>query len=764
MKKFLLSFLIIGFVFSPGFGQTPKTWFTFDDAADQTAPFSGSLYKGIMENPSKTGINTSDSVGLGFTGANSWDGFYYSFGSPLNLSQIKTFTMKVYHPTLSGETRLQFRPGDLKLDVMYTTPGEWAELTWEIPDGYDGVFDNVLICFAHDRAVADEEWYFDDLNGAPTYMPTGPETFYSTVSIRPEITGFQGAVYDGVVDNPGIDDTNGNPFSGKSLTGTDTWSGLYWDLAAPIDFTEKDNKFQMMVYSDSIGNARIQLEGATPKMKISVPYTTPGQWQHLEFDPANAADGDTSLEYNRIVLVFDDADTDVGEEWYFDQLTGPSLSLGYVEPTRDYLDFETGDNPDITSFQGALFGGVAENPLKDDVNGSDSVGVFYTGTDGWSAMQYWLPNYVNFSAGYNFKLKVYNADSTGRVRFWLEDKNASKKIKAVVNYTTPGHWQEVTVDTRESVEALPGDAQYLKMLLCFDDEDTDVGEEWFFDDLMGPPLVSKYYNTGTFMVKDSSKTASTVEIVLDNNDSKIALADDGSGMNMWTVNVENLPTGDHLMDVYIDGVIADGADDVAITIGETLDPAVISYVYIPSVKVNALFTITVTGTSSTDFAIDINNSGSTMTLYDDGTHGDVTSGDGVWSLLVNDLAEGGHVMDLYDGGTLVTTADDVAFTLATDQDPNVVAYTYKVTSIRELKLMGFNVYPNPANQYVTISANSDKLDNICIYNLQGRELKRIQSINASELTIDISGINPGVYYMRITGDQDNYGLAKIVIK
>jgi len=204
MRRFLLSLLLVGFIFTLGQGQDPITWFDFEEDAAQHPEFSGSLYKGVRENPAKAGANLSDSVGLGFTGANSWDGFTYNFPAALNLSTIQSFTMKVYHPTLSGETRLQFGPGgdDLKLDVMYTTPGEWAELTWDIPDGYDGILTKVLICFAHDRAEADEEWYFDELKGAPTYMVTGPQTYYSTKSKRVDVTGFQGAVFEGVVENP----------------------------------------------------------------------------------------------------------------------------------------------------------------------------------------------------------------------------------------------------------------------------------------------------------------------------------------------------------------------------------------------------------------------------------------------------------------------------------------------------------------------------------------------------------------------------------
>lgn len=732
-------------------------YFDFEEEVADHPTFSGSLWAGVMENPLKDAVNGTDSVGLGKTGPNIWDGFTYYFPGKLDLRNVKEFKMKVYHPTLQGETRLQFEPGGVKLDVMYTTPGQWAELTWTLPDNKDGTFERVLICFAHERAAAGEEWYFDDLQGAPTYMAVGPNTYYSTSSKRKDWTAFQNAASGGVVANPNMDLTHDKPYAGLALTGSDTWSGMYYDLAGPIDFSG-NKKFQMKVYSDSIGNARIQLEGSgATTLKLSVPYTTPGEWAHLEFD---ASAVDTSMNYTRLILIFDDKDAEAGEEWYFDNITGPWLELGEVEPILDYLSFDDGYLPDITSFSGALFGGISENPLKDAVNSSDSVGVFYTGTVGYAASQYWLPNYVDFSEGYTFTLKVYHPDSIGSVRFWMEDEIASKKIKVQVDYTTPGAWQKISFDVRNTVEAAPANNLYKKMLFCFDDKDVDVGEEWYFDELMGPALNPVYYNTGMFAVTDGSGSAASIEIDINNSGDKIALADTGS--NIWIVDVPYLPTGDHVMDLYVGGEMV--ADDVAFTIEETVTPTSITYAYVPDIKVDALFTVTVTGTSSTDFGVDINNGGSPIALYDDGTHGDATAGDGIWSVLVNDLPVGSHVMDLYDGGTLVSTADDVAFTLTESDDPVVVAYAYTVSAIQEFKQMGFTIYPNPAEVLVTISANSDNIDNIRIYNLQGKEMMRIESIGSQEVTLDVSNMKSGVYYLRIEGALDNHATSKLVIK
>lgn len=70
------------------------------------------------------------------------------------------------------------------------------------------------------------------------------------------------------------------------------------------------------------------------------------------------------------------------------------------------------------------------------------------------------------------------------------------------------------------------------------------------------------------------------------------------------------------------------------------------------------------------------------------------------------------------------------------------------------------VYPNPANDFVTIDFNSNTNDNlICIYNSLGQEISRLNSSNTTE-KVDISGFPAGMYLIKVN-DNSYFKLQKI---
>jgi len=671
MKKLLLSTLLFGLVAMYIFAQPSVLYFDFESSTPEFIN-SGGSWEGAIANPSPDAVNGSATVGSTLTGGAAWDGITYNFPAPLDFRNEYTFTMLVYHPDSIGETRLHFKgDGELKLDVMYTTPGEWALITWEMPEeNRDKKYTSVLLCFAHERSNDGELWLFDELRGAPTSTPLEPASYFSTVNNRKDWTGFENATYEGVVPNPSPNSIHDAPFAGKSLTGTAGWSGMYIDLAGPIDFTETQ-LFQMKVLSDSVGMVRLQLEGTTPKYKVNALYDTPGEWKWLFFKMEDAFEGDTSGIYERIVIIFDDQDTDSGEEWYFDELRGPVMEIGDVDPVRTYVDFDQ-VSEEFYGFQAAIWGGVMENPSKDDVNGSDSVGLSYTGSATWSGIYYDLANTVDFSEGFTFSMKVYNPDSVGVARITLEKRgDSNNKATVLVPYTTPGEWQEITLDYRNSISAPPYNDFYNRLVVIFDYEDVDIGEEWYFDDIMGPKLTPVYYTDG-------------------------------------------------------------------------------------------LFKVTVTNSDAASFEIDINNSGTMIMLYDDGTNGDETAADGIWSAEVANLPVGDHVMDLYADGVM-TSSDDVPFTIMETLAASVVEYSYDgAVSVEESAVNGFIIYPNPANDHITVIMSEGMASEIVIYNVVGAEMRNLGSVNESEFLINISDLESGIYFMRVVNDQNRTDVVKFI--
>lgn len=89
---------------------------------------------------------------------------------------------------------------------------------------------------------------------------------------------------------------------------------------------------------------------------------------------------------------------------------------------------------------------------------------------------------------------------------------------------------------------------------------------------------------------------------------------------------------------------------------------------------------------------------------------------------------------------------------------HVNTYTDEETSTTDISLNeSLQVYPNPASEFVTVSFYNARNDaEVSIINMAGQ---RIQSQHIQEttgyVTIDmsLSGINPGMYFLVITNDQ-----------
>lgn len=68
----------------------------------------------------------------------------------------------------------------------------------------------------------------------------------------------------------------------------------------------------------------------------------------------------------------------------------------------------------------------------------------------------------------------------------------------------------------------------------------------------------------------------------------------------------------------------------------------------------------------------------------------------------------------------------------------------------------FNVYPNPSSSLVTISGNNMPIRKVGIIDINGRAIRtEIPSIASNEMTLDISSLNTGVYFLVIDTEQGN---------
>ncbi len=104
-----------------------------------------------------------------------------------------------------------------------------------------------------------------------------------------------------------------------------------------------------------------------------------------------------------------------------------------------------------------------------------------------------------------------------------------------------------------------------------------------------------------------------------------------------------------------------------------------------------------------------------------------------------------------------------AVTTATNMFLDTVAFT-SVLANNQFLASSFSVYPNPANNYVTVSNTTDALLNAAeIVDMNGRVVKTQKIANVSEAEINVSDLAKGVYMMNISTDRGSL-TKKLVIE
>ena len=71
--------------------------------------------------------------------------------------------------------------------------------------------------------------------------------------------------------------------------------------------------------------------------------------------------------------------------------------------------------------------------------------------------------------------------------------------------------------------------------------------------------------------------------------------------------------------------------------------------------------------------------------------------------------------------------------------------------IAESKGKNFDICPNPASSYVKINSEIECEAEVCIYDMTGRRVKKILATDLRNITIDLTDINKGVYFIDING-------------
>lgn len=82
----------------------------------------------------------------------------------------------------------------------------------------------------------------------------------------------------------------------------------------------------------------------------------------------------------------------------------------------------------------------------------------------------------------------------------------------------------------------------------------------------------------------------------------------------------------------------------------------------------------------------------------------------------------------------------------------LVEFTTKGVGFEKLNEASYNVYPNPAREYVKVTSNNN-IDELSIFSTDGKMVYS-QNVNQTETTIDLTGFNNGVYIIRMISNDE----------
>ncbi len=336
-------------------GEVVYDWETDETSADvgfsfNNGHFGDSIFMSVP-NPNMSGINTSDNVYTWCKGADgqAWAGFVFDPGpdNPFDFTgEDATVCMNVLMDHV-GTVKMKIEGAQdgaqaVTHDADYTTPNEWQQVCFDFtqPDGDDNVgtghvFDRLTLFFDFGEIPEDRCYWFDDIIkiDGPVAEATPIISDYEPDGITVDMVssfgnGHYGADLFDVVANPSPDAVNGSSLVQNWCKANDamTWGG--WTLGAidTLDFTGTQATICLDFYADEASLLRLKLEGSPTgeDLRIDQNYTTPGEWQELCFDFAQAdVNGNVGLghQYDRIVFFPDFPDVPAADKcYYFDNI------------------------------------------------------------------------------------------------------------------------------------------------------------------------------------------------------------------------------------------------------------------------------------------------------------------------------------------------------------------------------------------------------------------------------------------------------------
>lgn len=281
----------------------------------------------LVDNPDKSGENTSDSVGK-YTddGTNAWDNLLVDFGGVFDLTTNNQLHIKVHSSkTVPLLAKLE---GGMPMEIWgnIDVTGQWKNYTFDFSAAAGNGNTKLALFFNGGKTdgTASDVYYVDDIRFLPKDCSvinedcsgvTADLSIVSDFDCQQNYTFLNDSAP--VVANPNISCANRSANVGEFTdNGKDAWDNLLVDFGGEIDLSTK-NQLKFKVLSSKAVPILTKMEGGTAA-EISGNITVVDEWLEYSFDySGSAGNGNTKL-----VLFFNAGKTDgtATDVYYIDDI------------------------------------------------------------------------------------------------------------------------------------------------------------------------------------------------------------------------------------------------------------------------------------------------------------------------------------------------------------------------------------------------------------------------------------------------------------
>ena len=393
----------------------------------------------IVDNPDRSGANTSDKVGQFIDSAEAFGATVIDFGAAIDLSSRDRLGIKVRAPVagpvvakLEGGTSPAFETPP----VDVTQVGTWVELTFDFSSQATENHTKIALFFNFGVTTGGTDVYqIDDIRlFAATTHDTTPSCPDPDPWIINDFECQQNQTVPGVLigSNPIKMVPNVSANVGWFVDSAEAFGATVIDFGSAMDLSSR-NQLGIKVRVPVAGPVVAKLEGGTSASFESPPVnvTQAGLWVDLTFDFSSQA----AENHTKIALFFNFGIANSGEDVY--QIDDIRWKCAVDANIID--DFDCRRNRTIRGVS------VVDNPDRTGINPTAKVGQFTDSSDAFGALTIDFRSPINLATFNQFELKV-RSPIEGPLVVKLEGGTSAEFESTGVTVGLDRNWQQVSFD------------------------------------------------------------------------------------------------------------------------------------------------------------------------------------------------------------------------------------------------------------------------------------------------------------------------------